>query len=149
MTNDQQHGDPRPVSAEFRADVERALTTVAGNAERLVDTIAPPADRELIRRAIDLSPEKQARLVRRLWSDERIRLRTRLPMIAGLVFALVPFPIVPRRLGALRRWEKLIGLGLILWLVTRLTPAEVLREHLEAVERDNLLRRFFRRSDSA
>ena len=72
---------------------------------------------------------------------------TRAPMVAGIVYLISPVRLLPVRLGPLRQFEKLIGLGLLLWLIVRITPEDVLREHLDAVEQPGFLRRMFRRGD--
>ena len=115
------------------------------SAERLVERVAPPAERDLIRRALDLSTRKKLLLARRLWKDPRVQSIARMPMVAGAFYLLLPVRLLPARVGPIRQWEKLAGLGLLLWLIVRITPEEVLREHLEAVERPGLVRRVLRR----
>jgi uncharacterized membrane protein YkvA (DUF1232 family) len=112
---------------------ERATSEVMGEAERLVDQVAPPAERHMVKQALDLSAGSKLRLVWRLWRDPRVRDVTRIPMIAGLVYMLLPIHFLPRRLGPLRSMEKLIVLVALLWLLVRVTPRNVLREHLDAV----------------
>ena len=129
----------------FLRTAERTASGIVENAERLVDRVAPPAEREIIRRALDLSTPQKARLVRRLWRDPRVRASTRLPMAAGALYLVLPIKLVPPALAPLRRWEKLIGLGLLLWLIVRITPEDVLREHLDAVERPGMIGRIFQR----
>lgn len=125
--------------------VFRAVMGVTAEAEKLVDRMAPPADRELIKRAADLPTRKKIALVRRLWRDERVRDLSRIPLLAGAAYAVLPIRVLPPKLGPLRDWEKLVGLSLLLWLIVRLTPGAVLREHLEAVERPGLLHRVLKR----
>lgn len=113
---------------------ERAAAGLIEGAERLADRVAPPSERDLIRRALALPMGRQLLLVRRVWRDPRVRDVTRLPMIAGLVYLVLPVRLLPPVFGPLRRWEKLIALVALLWLLVRLTPEDVLREHLDAVE---------------
>jgi hypothetical protein len=129
---------------------ERAIQSASRlmeGAERLADQIAPPSERDLMRRALDLSARKKLLLARRLWKDERVRTRARIPMFVGTIYAFLPISVIPLRFAFLRQWEKLIGLGLVLWLIIRITPEEVLREHLEAVEKPGLVRRILRRGE--
>jgi hypothetical protein len=124
---------------------ERLVGELVGGAERLADRVAPPEERDLIKRALDLSARKKLLLARRLWKDPRVRRVTRMPMLLGTVYMLLPLRLTPLRFAFIRPWEKLIGLGLLLWLIVRITPEDVLREHLDAVERPGRLRRIFRR----
>ena len=125
--------------------VLRAVMGVTAEAEKLVDRVAPPADRDLIKRAFDLPTRKKIALVRRLWRDERVRDLSRIPLLAGAAYAVLPIRVLPPKLGPLRDWEKLVGLSLLLWLIVRLTPQAVVREHLEAVERPGLIHRVLTR----
>jgi hypothetical protein len=45
--------------------------------------------------ALDLSATGKLRLVWRLWRDPRVRDVTRIPMIAGLIYMLVPVHLLP------------------------------------------------------
>ena len=142
--------DERPSDIESQivsgaARAERVAGEVLEGAERFVDRIAPPQERELIRRALDLSTRKKLLLARRLWKDARVQAVTRMPMLAGVLYLMLPIRLLPARIGPLRQWEKLVGLGLLLWLIVRITPEDVLREHLEAVEKPGLIRRVLRR----
>ena len=123
----------------------RTIMSAAAEAEKLVDRVAPPADRDVIKRAFDLPTRKKIALVRRLWRDERVRDLSRVPLLAGAAYAVLPIRVLPPKLGPLRDWEKLVGLSAILWLIVRLTPEAVLREHLEAVERPGLIQRVLKR----
>src|SRR5262245_30513834 len=124
---------------------ERLAGELVEGAERLVDRVAPPDERDLVRRALDLSNRKKLLLARRLWKDARVRAATRMPMLIGIAYMLLPIRLVPIRFAMVRPWEKLIGLGLLLWLIVRITPEHVLREHLDAIERPGALRRVLRR----
>ena len=129
----------------FLRTAERTATEFVQGAERAAERAVPAHERDLIRRALDLSTRKKLQLVRRLWQDPRIRDTTRVPMVAGLAYMVLPVKVLPPVLAPLRPFEKVIGLGLILWLIIRLTPEHVLREHLDAVERPGVLRRMLRR----
>lgn len=115
------------------AKAERATHEVIDEAERLADRVAPPVERHMVKQTLDLSATGKLRLVWRLWRDPRVRDVTRIPMIAGLIYMLLPIHLLPRRLGPLRSIEKLIVLVALLWLLVRITPRPVLREHLDAV----------------
>jgi len=131
---------PSPVISGI-VKAEQLAGELLEGAERLVERVAPPGERDLIRRALDLSTRKKLLLARRLWKDPRVQATARMPMVAGALYLLLPVRLLPARIGPLRQWEKLLGLGLLLWLIVRITPEEVLREHLEAVERPGLMRR--------
>ena len=135
---------PSPVVSGL-AQGEHLAEELAQGAERLVDRVAPPAERELVRRALDLSTRKKFLLARRLWNDPRVRTATRFPMLVGAAYMLLPIRLLPARFGPVRQFEKLIGLGVLLWLIVRITPEEVLREHLDAIDRPGVLRRILRR----
>jgi hypothetical protein len=125
---------------------ERFAGQIVDGAERLAERVAPQSERDLIQRALDLSARKKLLLARRLWRDPRVRKATRLPMFAGTLYMLLPIRLIPMRFAAIRPWEKLIGLGLVLWMIARLTPDDILREHLDAVERPGRISRVFGRS---
>lgn len=125
--------------------VERTAVNVAQGAERLADKVVPPVERDLVRRAMDLSLRRKLLLVRRLWNDQRVRDITRVPMVMGAAYMLLPIRVLPKVLAPLRSVEKVLGLALLLWLIVRITPDEVLREHLESVEAPSLLDRMLRR----
>ncbi len=127
------------------ARADQLVGELSHGAEQLVDRLAPAEERDLIRRALDLSTRKKLLLARRLWTDPRVRDVSRLPIVAGGVYLLLPIKLLPARFGPLRQFEKLVGLGLLLWLLIRLTPDDVLREHLDAIDRPGFLRRAFRR----
>jgi hypothetical protein len=125
----------------------RRVLAAANEAERLAARVAPPTERELIQRALDLPVRGKLQLVRRLWHDQRVRDITRAPLLAGAVYAVAPLRLMPPIFGPLRRFEKLIGLTVLLWLVVRITPEEVLRHHLDELERPGRLSRLFRRDE--
>jgi hypothetical protein len=103
-------------------------------AAHLVDRVSPPAERHMVKQAYGLSVAGKLKLVWRLWRDPRVRTITRVSMVAGVVYMLLPVHILPRRFGPLRGLEKLVVLLALLWLIVRLTPRPVLREHLDEVE---------------
>jgi hypothetical protein len=127
------------------ARTEQFVGDLAAGVERLAEGIAPAGDRELIQRALDLSARKKFLLARRLWTDERVQTAARLPMVLGTIYLLLPIHLLPARFGPFRQWEKLIGLAVLLWVIVRIAPEEVLREHLDAVDRPGLLRRVLKR----
>lgn len=125
--------------------VERTAVNVAHGAERLADKVVPPVERDLVRRAMDLSMRRKLLLVRRLWKDQRVRDITRVPMVMGAAYMILPIRVLPKVLAPLRSVEKVLGLAALLWLIVRITPDAVLREHLESVEAPSLLDRMLRR----
>ena len=129
----------------FLRAAERTAAGVVESAERIADRVVPPRERDLIRRALDLPTRKKLLLVRRLWRDRRVRDAARVPMVVGAAYMLSPVTVVPRFLTPLRPIEKVIGLSLLAWLIIRITPEDVLREHLDAVERPGVLHRVLRR----
>jgi hypothetical protein len=123
------HDLPEPLKR-----AEHLAEEVLHGAERLAERVSPASERDLIQRTLDLSARKQLLLARRLWTDPRVRRATRLPMMAGTIYMLLPIRLLPRRFALIRPWEKLIGLGLFLWLIARLTPEDIIREHLNVIE---------------
>ena len=142
--SDPSSGRPSPVVSGL-VQGEHLAQELAQGAERLVDRVAPPEERELVRRALDLSTRKKFLLARRLWNDPRVRTATRFPMLVGAAYMILPIRLLPARFGPVRQFEKLIGLGVLLWLIVRITPEDVLREHLDAIDRPGVLRRLLRR----
>lgn len=110
----------------------------AGQAQALADRMVPEEERGLIRRAMDLPLAKKFGLARRLWRDPRMSAAARGPLIAGLVYAVLPLKLTPRVLGPLREFEKVVGLGILLWLLVRLAPRDAVEEHLRDLERPGL-----------
>ena len=135
------HDLPEPLKR-----AEHFAEEVLHGAERLAERVSPSSERDLIQRVLDLSARKKLLLARRLWTDPRVRRATRLPMMAGTFYMLLPIRLIPGRFAVIRPWEKLIGLGLVLWLIARLTPEDIIREHLEAIERPGRISRMFGRS---
>jgi hypothetical protein len=123
------HDLPEPLKR-----AEHFAGEVVHGVERLAERVSPASERDLIQRVLDLSARKQLLLARKMWTDPRVRRATRLPMMAGTIYMLLPIRLLPRRFALIRPWEKLIGLGLVLWLIARLTPDEIIREHLDAIE---------------
>src|SRR5687767_1961460 len=76
----------RPRSMADRPDATQPSGVISGivkaehmagdlmqGAERIVNRVAPPSERDLIRRALDLSTRKKLLLARRLWKDPRVQ----------------------------------------------------------------------------
>src|SRR3712207_3513711 len=76
---------------------ERLVGELVVGAERLADRVAPPEERDLVRRALDLSARKKLLLARRLWRDARVRRLTRMPIILGTLYMLLPIRLIPMR----------------------------------------------------
>jgi hypothetical protein len=123
------HNRPEPLKR-----AEHVAEEVLHGAERLAERVSPASERDLIQRVFELPARKQLLLARKLWTDPRVHQRTRLPMIAGTVYMLLPIRFLPRRFALIRPLEKLIGLCFFLWLIARLTPEAIIREHLDTVE---------------
>ena len=123
------HDLPEPLKR-----AEHVAEEVLHGAERLAERVSPASERDLIHRVFELPARKQLLLARRLWADPRVHKRTRLTMIAGTTYMLLPIRLLPRRFALIRPLEKLIGLGFFLWLIARLTPDAIIREHLDVVE---------------
>lgn len=108
---------------------------VAGQAEVLAERAVPAADRDLIRRAMDLPLRKKLALARRLWRDPRMGVAARAPLLAAIAYAVLPIRLTPLKLGPLRSIEKVAGVGVLLWLLLRLAPPDVVRDHLDTMEK--------------
>jgi hypothetical protein len=121
--------------------VSGAAGHAAGRAQALAARAVPEAERGVIRRAMDLPLNKKLALVRRLWRDPRMGAAARAPLVAGLVYAVLPIKVTPKVLGPLREFEKVVGLGALLWLLLRLAPRDVIEEHLDALDRPGLWQR--------
>ena len=111
-----------------------AADRAAERAEQIAGRVVPEEERSLIGRVMELSLHKKVLLARRLWRDPRMGAAARTPLIAGLVYAVLPLKFTPKFLGPLRDFEKIVGLGVLLWLLIRLAPRDVIAEHLEALE---------------
>jgi hypothetical protein len=125
-----------------RAEAVERLSSAAGRAvgqaQALADRAVPEEDRSLIGRVMELPLRKKLTLARALWRDPRMSSFARAPLIAGLAYAVVPIKVTPKVLGPLREFEKVVGLGALLWLLIRLAPHDVIREHLDKIERPGL-----------
>lgn len=127
--------------------VTEAAGRIAGQAETIADRVVPPAERSLIGRAMELPLQKKLGLARRLWRDERVGGVARGALLASAAYAVLPIKVTPRFLGPLREAEKVVGLGVLLWLLIRLAPQEALAEHLDALDRPSLWDRLRGRTD--
>lgn len=128
--------------------VGQAAGKVTGHAEAAAERVVPHEDRTLIKRAMDLPTTKKITLARRLWRDPRIGAAARAPLIAGLAYAVLPLKVTPKFLGPLREYEKFAGLGLLLWMLVRLAPRDVLEEQINDLERPSLWDRLRGRGSS-
>lgn len=121
--------------------VQRASSAAGravGRAEVLAERALPAAERDIIRRTMDLPLRKKLVLARRLWRDPRMGMAARTPLIAALAYAVLPVKLTPLKLGPLRSVEKVVGLGALLWLMLRLAPHDVVEHHLNALDRPGL-----------
>jgi hypothetical protein len=122
--------------------VSGAAGQVVGQAEVLAERAVPAADRDIIRRAMDLPFGKKLALARRLWRDPRMGMVARAPLVASLAYAVLPIKLTPLKLGPLRSVEKIVGLGVLLWLMLRLAPQDVVEQHLNALDKPGFWDRF-------
>jgi uncharacterized membrane protein YkvA (DUF1232 family) len=99
-----------------------------------MDAIVTPPEREQIERIIDLPMRKKLGLALDLFRDRRITPAMEAPLIAVVTYVLLPFNIIPRKLFFLRPFDDLIVAAIGLWLFVKLTPPELLAEHLDQVE---------------
>lgn len=125
-------------SGEMFQRVSGAAGRAAERAQGLADRVLTEDERGLIGRVMDLPLQKKLQLARRLWRDPRMGAAARAPLLAGLVYAVLPLKVTPKVLGPLREFEKVVGLGVLLWLLVRLAPRDVVAEHLDALERPGL-----------
>lgn len=125
--------------------VSGAAGAAIGHAEAIADRVAPEADRGLIRRVMDLPMRKKVQFARRLWRDPRMSQYARLPVLAGLAYAVLPLRVTPKVLGPVREVERVAGLAVLLWLLVRLAPRDAVTEHLDALEKPGLLGRLTKR----
>jgi hypothetical protein len=123
----------------FLQTAARTPTAVRDEGQQMIDRVAPPTERHLVTQARDRSLLNQLRVAGRVWRDPRVRPVPRILMLAALGYLVLPLSVVPRRVGplpakVLRPLQQLLVLVVLLWLIVRLTPRHVLREHLDAVE---------------
>ncbi|MFN8559659.1 MAG: hypothetical protein U0531_20725 [Dehalococcoidia bacterium] len=114
--------------------VSAAAGLAAGHAQIVGERLLPEEERAVIGRVMDLSLPRKLRLARRLWRDRRLDPVARTPLLAAMDYAVLPVKVTPVRLGPFREIEKVVGLGVLLWLLVRLAPRDVVVEHLTAIE---------------
>src|SRR5262245_12797107 len=138
----------RQAMAEERDLVGRMGETVgrvAGEAQAIADRVVPEDERSLVRRAFGLPFYRKASLVARLWRDPRLGNAVRLPMLAGVAYLVLPLKLTPKKLGPLRAVENFAALLFVLWLIVRITPRQVIEEHLAALEVPTVWQRLMHR----
>lgn len=138
-----------PRADEMIDRIGEAAGRAAGRAQEVADRVVPEEERGLIQRVAGLPLRKKLALVRRLWDDPRVSTAARAPLLAGLAYAVLPIKVTPRFLGPLREFEKVVGLGMLLWLLIRLAPRDVIAAHLDELERPGFLSRLTRRDRDA
>ncbi len=65
-----------------------------------------------------------------LTRDPRTPLAVRLLPIPLIVYLAMPFDLIPDFIPVLGQLDDVVVIALVAWVVVRLTPPEVLREHL-------------------
>ena len=134
-----------PTTDEMIDRIGGAAGRAMGRAQVIADRVVPEDERSLIQRVLDLPLRKQLQLARRLWDDPRMGATARASVVAGLAYAVLPIKLSPKALGPLREFEKVVGIGVMLWLLVRLVPRDIVVEHLDALDRPGLWSRLHRR----
>ena len=132
-------------SGQLFERVSEAAGRAVGQAQVIADRVVPEEERGVIRRVMDLPVQKQLQLARRLWDDPRMPAAARASVLVGLGYAILPIKLSPRFLGPLRDFEKIVGLGVLLWALLQLAPRDVIDEHLDELEKPGLWSRITRR----
>lgn len=101
---------------------------------RTVDRVVTPEDRSYIGRILRLSFRRKAQLAWNLRRDPEVTRVMTLPLIAAVLYVLLPLHIVPRWVPFFRRLDNLAVAALGLYLFVKLVPRSVLDEHLQRVE---------------
>lgn len=70
------------------------------------------------------------RLVFRLTMDGRVSLWTKLILVAGIVYVILPFDILPDIVPALGRIDDLLVIVLSIGMFLMLTPRQIVSEHI-------------------
>lgn len=70
------------------------------------------------------------RLVFRLTMDGRVPLWTKLILVAGIVYVILPFDVLPDMVPALGRIDDLLAVVLSIGLFLALAPSKVVSEHI-------------------
>ncbi len=135
-----------PTTDQMIERISGAAGRAAGRAQVIADRVVPEEERGLIQRVMDLPLRQQLHLARALWDDHRIGATARASLLAGLAYTVLPIKLSPKALGPLRDFEKVAGIGVVLWLLVRLTPRDVVVEHLDALDRPSLWSRLRKRA---
>lgn len=80
-----------------------------------------------------LALRRNARLAWRLLRDPRVPLLSKLPLPVALIYVISPIDVAPDLLPILGQMDDLTVLIVAMMLFLRLCPADVVREHLEAM----------------
>jgi uncharacterized membrane protein YkvA (DUF1232 family) len=101
-----------------------------------MNSFASSSERDNIGRIIDLPMRGKLRLAASLLRDQRITPTMEAPLFAVVAYVLLPIHIIPKKLFLLRPFDDIIVAALGLWMFVKLTPPEVLGEHLDRIEQD-------------
>ncbi|HTE85291.1 MAG TPA: hypothetical protein VK821_11205 [Dehalococcoidia bacterium] len=100
----------------------------------MIDAIASPSERDHLRRIIGLPARRKLRFLFGLTRDDRLTPLMFAPLVGVIAYTLLPVNVIPRWLFLLRKFDNLIIGAVGLWLFVKLTPPEVLDEHLASLE---------------
>jgi len=101
----------------------------------MIDAIASPTERDHLRRILGLPVRRKLRFAFGLTRDGRLSPLMLAPLVGVIAYLILPINLIPKWLFLIRKFDNLI-IGLIgLWLFVKLTPPEVLDDHLAQVER--------------
>jgi len=87
-------------------------------------------DRSRIAEVTKLPLWQKVRLAWRLRRDRRVPALMILPLAGVIIYIVLPFHVLPRRLKLLRTFDDLLVAAAGLWLLVKLIPKDVLDEHL-------------------
>jgi uncharacterized membrane protein YkvA (DUF1232 family) len=74
-------------------------------------------------------------LWRRVWKDPRTPRAAKVLLGAAVAYALTPFDIIPDFIPVLGQLDDVLILPALIWMAVKLTPAHVVAEHRNAVNR--------------
>jgi uncharacterized membrane protein YkvA (DUF1232 family) len=100
----------------------------------MTDFIVTASEWDHLRRIIDLPMRRKLRFAFGLTRDQRLTPVMAAPLLAVIVYLLLPINLIPKWLFLLRKFDNLIVGAVGLWLFVKLTPPEVLEDHLTGVE---------------
>lgn len=89
----------------------------------------------LIRRMWGLSGRAKLKLVGGLLWDRRVPPSAKLVVLGTIVYLVVPFDVVPDFIPLAGQVDDIIAIATATILVLRLTPEQVIAEHIAALER--------------